>query len=255
MGGLTNGVGYTFRGHGDERRRHQRPQRGVQRRRAHRRGRCVRAAPAPRRIVDSRLGTGQTDDGQQQRFGALPRPPRARSTWRGAVGLANEVENVVLSVVAVAPTASGFLTVWSCDGPRPSTSSMNYTPGVNLAGTVLTRLGADDGNIGNVCIYTSQVTDLVIDVPGALGLGAFFPLPTPQRLVDSRKPFGTTDDGTDQAFGALSAHSTRTVKVASRVGVDSEATNAVLTVVAASPTAEATSPSTPAGPRGRRPPA
>ncbi len=188
---------------------------------------------APRRIVDSRPGFA-TDDGLEQGFGALAGGTTRKIPVAGRVGLAADVENVVLSVVAVNPSASGFLTVWSCDGAVPTTSSMNFTQAVTLAGTVLTRLGADDGNIGDVCVYTNKTTNLIVDVPGSLASGGFTPLPTPRRIVDSRPGF-LTDDGQEQGFGTLAASATHTVQVGGRLGIDSEASNAVLSIVAVNP--------------------
>lgn len=190
--------------------------------------------PAPRRIADSRPGQS-TDDGAKQGFGRLVPGETERIRVAGRVGLPADTENVVLSVVAVSPGGGGFLTVYSCDGTRPTTSSMNFARGVTLANTVITRLGADDGNIGDVCIYTSTATDLVVDVSGSLSSDKLSPLPAPRRIADSRLATGATDDGEEQRFGALAAGSFRAIQVAGRVGTNAEATNAVLSVVAVSP--------------------
>jgi hypothetical protein len=188
---------------------------------------------APRRIADSRPGQA-TDDGIEQGFGVMAARSTRKIPVAGRVGTTTDVENVVLSMVAVNPSAGGYLTVWSCDGTRPATSSMNFTKGVTLAGTVLTRLGADDGNIGAVCVYTSTTTHVVVDLPGSLSSSAFTALPTPRRIVDSRS-IGDTHDGEEQGFGAMPARTTRSFQVAGRAGMDSESPNAVLSIVAASP--------------------
>ena len=46
---------------------------------------------------------------------------------------------------------------------------MNYTKGVTIADTVITKLGAGGTNAGKVCIFTSARTDVVVDVSGTLG--------------------------------------------------------------------------------------
>ena len=103
------------------------------------------ALPSPQRIVDSRNPAGDTDDEQQERFGAIPGGTTRTIPVAGRVGLAADVENVVLSVAAVAPTANGYFTLYPCGTPKPLASSMNFTKGVTLANTVITKLGSGGG--------------------------------------------------------------------------------------------------------------
>ena len=100
------------------------------------------ALPSPQRIVDSRNPAGDTDDEQQERFGPLAGGTTRTIPVAGRVGLAGDVENVVLSVAAVAPGANGFFTLYPCGTTRPLASSMNFTKGVTLANTVITKLSA-----------------------------------------------------------------------------------------------------------------
>ena len=206
------------------------------------------ALPTPQRFVDSRLSFGTTDDGQQQRFGPLPAGTTRAIPIAGRLGLTTDAHNVVLSVVAVSPTNNGYLTIYPCGTPMPSTSSLNFTKGINLANTVITTLGTTAGNTGKVCVYTSVKTDLIIDTTGTLTPTAFDALPTPQRFVDSRLSFGTTDDGQQQRFGPLPAGTTRAIPIAGRLGLTTDAHNVVLSVVAVSPTNNGYPPSTPAAP-------
>jgi hypothetical protein len=74
---------------------------------------------------------------------------------------------VVLTVVAVNPSASGYLTIYSC-GTRPTTSDLNYTKGVTIANTVTARPSATLALGYPICVYTSAATDLIIDVAGSL---------------------------------------------------------------------------------------
>jgi hypothetical protein len=126
------------------------------------------ALPAPKRIVDSRIPNGDTDDEQQERFGALQAGTTRAIPVGGRVGLTAGAENVVLSVAAVNPASGGYFTLYPCDRPRPTASSMNFTKGVTIANTVITKLGAG-AQLGKVCIFTSSRTDLVVDVTGTLG--------------------------------------------------------------------------------------
>ena len=125
--------------------------------------------PSPKRFVDSRTPSGDTDDELEERFGSLNAGTTRAIPIAGRLGLTADVANVVLSVVAVSPTGGGYLTVYPCGTPKPSTSSLNYATGVNLANTVITTLGTTGSNTGKVCVYTSTKTDLVIDTSGSLG--------------------------------------------------------------------------------------
>jgi len=98
----------------------------------------------------------------------------------GASGIPSDAAGVVLNLTAANPGASGFLTVHACDVPRPTASNLNVRPGVNRANLVIV---APDGD-GEVCIYTSAATEVIVDVFGWMG-NTFVGL-TPTRLLDTR---------------------------------------------------------------------
>ena len=87
-----------------------------------------------------------------------------------------------MNVTATQSDGPGFVTVFPCDASRPLASNVNYEPGSTTPNLVLTRL--DPG--GDVCIYTLQPVDLVVDVAGSLPDSVFSPLPEPRRLLDTR---------------------------------------------------------------------
>ncbi|HAP76793.1 MAG TPA: hypothetical protein DCR14_12005, partial [Acidimicrobiaceae bacterium] len=115
----------------------------------------------PARYVDTRP-TGSTFDDQFEAGGQRP----AASTLnvdiadRGAVPAGTRT--VILNVAAVQPTTNGFLTIWPCDATQPNASNLNYVSGTNTANLVIARAATD----GTVCIYTSQATQLIVDVVG-----------------------------------------------------------------------------------------
>jgi hypothetical protein len=86
-----------------------------------------------------------------------------------------------LNVTAVRPQADGFVTAYRCDRPRPTASNLNFRAGDTTAAAVLVRPSA----AGEVCVYSSAATDLVIDLGGTFG-GGFVPESTPRRLIDTR---------------------------------------------------------------------
>jgi hypothetical protein len=70
----------------------------------------------------------------------------------------------VLNVTVTAPTQSGFLTAFPCGQALPPTSNLNYVPGQTIAASVFVPPGPN----GQVCIFVSGTTHVVVDVFGGL---------------------------------------------------------------------------------------
>lgn len=178
--------------------------------------------PEPRRILDTR-SFGTTIDGGDQGVGAIA----ARTTYplrvAGRAGVAADASTVVVSVAAADPDGIGFLTVWAC-GTQPLASNLNYSPGRATANVVTVQLDPD----GNICIYSSRRTQVILDVAGSLDAATYTPV-TPTRLVDSR-PDGRTPDGVGAAIGIRPASGTLRVPTASRAQIPADATAVVLNV-------------------------
>ena len=98
----------------------------------------------------------------------------------GVAGVPAGAAGVVLNLTAADPGTSGFLTVHACDASRPTASNLNVRPGVNRANLVIVAPDAD----GEVCIFGSAATDVIVDVFG--WLGSSFVGVTPTRLLDTR---------------------------------------------------------------------
>jgi len=187
----------------------------------------------PARYADTRA-TGATFDDQYENLGTLA----AGSTLtlpiadRGAVPAGTDT--VVLNVAAVLPSAGGFITVHPCGVPRPNASNINYITGVTAANLVVTSLPAN----GEVCVYTSSATHLIVDVVGYFADGAV-PAPpmlrtfNPGRLVDTR-PTGVTTDGRFTDLGTLTPNATNTYPIAHRFPLAS-ADVVVLNITAVNP--------------------
>ena len=58
----------------------------------------------------------------------------------GRAGVPVDASTAVLTVAAVDPLASAFLTVYPTGSARPNASNVNYNAGANTANTVLARL-------------------------------------------------------------------------------------------------------------------
>ena len=80
----------------------------------------------------------------------------------GRTGIPTAADAVMLNVAAVKPLAGGYLTVFACGGEVPNASNANYAAGEVVSNAVLTEIG--DG--GQVCVYSSAETHLVVDATG-----------------------------------------------------------------------------------------
>jgi hypothetical protein len=114
------------------------------------------ALDPPTRNLDTRSGTGL-------RRGALG----ANGTYRLKVarynGVPVDAAAVMLGVVAVGPSASGYLTVYPSLEPLPPTSNINFRAGATVANAVVARIGSD----GRVA-FTNKVgsTHVISDLAG-----------------------------------------------------------------------------------------
>jgi hypothetical protein len=84
----------------------------------------------------------------------------------------------------------GYLTVWPTGGSRPNVSTLNDIPGQNIANAAIVVAGAG----GEVSVYPTNDTDLVIDIngyfaPADLG-GLSLYSAAPCRVIDTRKVGG-----------------------------------------------------------------
>jgi hypothetical protein len=121
--------------------------------------------PAPSRAFDSRaVGFG--------------RPVGAGETVRVPTGTVDG--GSLLNVTATGASADGYLTVFPCDTALPPSSNLNVRAGVDVANFAVVRPSAT----GEVCVYASSPTHVIVDVMGALG--ASFAGTSPVRLFDSR---------------------------------------------------------------------
>ncbi|MGW5366552.1 DNRLRE domain-containing protein [Actinopolymorpha pittospori] len=88
----------------------------------------------------------------------------AKTAGGDVVVPATGVTAVVLSVTAVQPGATGFMTVWPAGKARPGTSTLNYAPSdASITGTVIAKLGTN----GQVNVYVNGGSPgLTVDVQG-----------------------------------------------------------------------------------------
>lgn len=114
----------------------------------------------PARLVDTRGGA--VAQGVTNQVGLRTADSTLTLQVAGLGGVPLGASAATLNITAVDPVGIGFFTVYPCDKPLPTASSLN-TSGVNVANELSAPLSA----AGTVCIYTSVNTHILADVSGA----------------------------------------------------------------------------------------
>ncbi|HRE01088.1 MAG TPA: hypothetical protein PLV68_07285, partial [Ilumatobacteraceae bacterium] len=184
----------------------------------------------PARYLDTRGGSDTTFDGAFSGGGVVYGTTKTvQIAGRGNVAAGAKAAFINLTVVNNS-TLPGFVTVYPCDAPRPTASTLNVGAYGVVANGAMVKLAAD----GTLCLFSSTLNYLVVDVTGYVPAGSdsISPL-VPSRLFDSRAGEPIVD-----GVGAgprLAAGSTVEVQVTGRVNIPVTATAAFLNVVVVSP--------------------
>lgn len=171
----------------------------------------------PRRLVDTRYGTGV---------------PKAQVPARGTVtftAAASGTGAVVLNVTSTSVTSTGYLTVYPAGAARPTASTLNLQPGISVANVTVVKPGTG----GRVTIYNggTKPLDVVVDLQGYVTgnstriAGDLVPV-VGNRLLDTRV-----------SGGAFASKSTRALQVAGIAGVPRNAASVLLNLTAVTPSA------------------
>ncbi len=111
-----------------------------------------------RSVADTRVADTRTAARPGNRFAA---GTTQRFDLKPFIDAPDETVAAALNVVAVRAESFGFVTVYPCTDPRPTTSSLNYDGG-QTANLIVSKLTGD----GEVCVFTSTGVDLAIDLFG-----------------------------------------------------------------------------------------
>jgi hypothetical protein len=85
----------------------------------------------------------------------------------GKCGIPSSARSLVLNVTVVAPTSSGFVTLYPGNQAVPSTSTLNFQAGQTRANSALVLLAPDDsGTIGVLPVLGSGTVHMILDVSG-----------------------------------------------------------------------------------------
>ncbi|MDW3216412.1 MAG: hypothetical protein R8G01_20645 [Ilumatobacteraceae bacterium] len=140
-------------------------------------GAAFRPRDRPERVVDTRIGTGAP----AERIGA-------GEVLRFELPTSAATAALALNVIAIEPTAPGFLTAYRCDRERPETSNVNYVSEPVVSNLVVLPTGGGATATTEVCIFSLAETDIVVDLSGSFTTGGYVPLDDALRLLDTRDP-------------------------------------------------------------------
>jgi len=184
------------------------------------------ATIGPARLMETRPN-GTTTDGRFNNIGLRAAGSVTQLAIAGRGGLSVDATAAVVNITATGAQGRGFVTVYSCDVPRPMTSNLNVTAGQSVANSAIVALSAAD----MICIFTSVTIHLVIDAAGTLPHGTEFGAAAPARLMDTRGT-GDTIDGRFERIGRRTAGSVTELFLVGRGGLPADATAVTLNITA-----------------------
>ena len=128
----------------------------------------------PFRFADSRSNIG---------VGRLPANQQIRIRVAGQSGLPADITAVSANFTAVGAPAAGYFTASNCAEASPSFSTLNYEAYDGVPNQAIIPV-----NGGDICLFSSEDSDIVIDVNGYVAPASTQTLVpvSPQRLFDSR---------------------------------------------------------------------
>jgi hypothetical protein len=193
---------------------------------------------SPIRLCDSRAMSSFTAPNQCNGSGAAAGTLTAGGTQDVQVTggtIPSGATAAVLNVTAVNPGASGFMTVYPQGSDRPNASNVNYAVGQTTANRVIVPLSAS----GQVTVWSSAPTDLIVDVSGyysaAAGSGSqFTAAASPVRICDTR----TTSATNVCTAKAIGPGGTLTLSVAGVAGAPAHARAVVINLTGVTPPAD-----------------
>ena len=141
---------------------------------------------APCRVADTRTASGSLGGPSLTAGGTRDFPIQSSSC-----ALPSSAKAYSLNLTAVPHGALGYLTLWPSGQSQPVVSTLNAPTGAVTANAAIVPAGSS----GDVSVYASNATDVVIDVngyfaaPGTDGLS--FYTTTPCRVLDTRQTTGS----------------------------------------------------------------
>lgn len=141
----------------------------------------------PQRVADTRIGRQQGLRSVDKVMISGTKQLTLKLTGLPEVPMPSDrIQAVVLRVSARAVTMNGYVTVYPC-GDRPRKVSVRLIAGQTSGNTVIVPL---QQTTGRICVYSSALTDVVVDIAGWIANGKGFTTLSPVMISDTSKGFG-----------------------------------------------------------------
>jgi hypothetical protein len=167
----------------------------------------------PFRFADSRLAT-------RLRITPLTAGIPKKIKFAGVAGLPTDITAVAANITAAYPVWNGWVTAYNCSTVAPFTSSLNYRTSETTGNAALFPLSS----AGELCLVSSQNTEVVIDVTG-------FTRPSSDSRLVPRSPLRIADSTTGLGVSRFTAGQVQQIDMFA-AGAESGATAVSLQVTA-----------------------
>jgi hypothetical protein len=144
---------------------------------------AAQTANVPERVLDTRNAIGFA--GEKPAAGSVT---TVTVTGTARANLPADTKAVFVNVTSVDPESDGYVTVYSCDVPRPANgSNLNLVTGIAARSNLtVSQISA----AGTVCIYSTSATQLIVDLQGAAPAASTFVPTVPERVLETRAGAG-----------------------------------------------------------------
>ncbi|MEM9042922.1 MAG: hypothetical protein AAGD33_23810 [Actinomycetota bacterium] len=134
-------------------------------------------------FVAMAVGVGPVTEAQPS-GGAVAGSTTIELQVAGENGVPADASMAAVHVGVARAAGSGFVTLWPCEGPIPTTSVVNHAASQLTQSLVLSKLSA----AGSICLTVSETTDAIVDLAGYVPAGSdLTALDAPVRVVDTRR--------------------------------------------------------------------
>lgn len=141
----------------------------------------------PQRLIDTRTAQPQGVVPVSKAMIGGDKKLKINLTKLSALGLpATGVAGVLVTVTVESPAADGALMIYPC-GVHPKLADFNYFASQKIGTTVLVPVHQTTGRI---CVYSSALTDVVVDIAGWIANGKGFTSLSPVMISDTSKGIG-----------------------------------------------------------------
>ncbi|MFK8024237.1 MAG: hypothetical protein AB8G26_09790 [Ilumatobacter sp.] len=172
----------------------------------------------PARLLETRAVSTGTVDGRSAGVGRIRAGTDRRVQVTGRAGVPDDAVAAIVNVAAVQPESAGYVTVSPCTDDPPLAASLNVVAGIDRADEIVAPL---DGG-GGLCVYSSESTDVIVDVVGFVPAGTDYVATVPARFHDTRSGAGSID-GFGVGTGRVRDGQVRRIQITGRGGVPGDA--------------------------------